>query len=197
MKLRGICAAVLCAAALTIPCSAIDLVVDGQTLALDVPPQVVEQRTLVPLRAIFEELGAAVTWDQATQTATATDGANEVRITLDSTTAYVNGEARALDVPAMAVDGRTLVPARFVAEALQAQVEWDQEAQAVRITTAGAQTAADPAPAPSQPVERTVYITQTGSRYHYDSSCNGGTYYESTLEEAQALGLTPCQKCVE
>ena len=43
---------------------------------------------------------------------------------------------------------------------------------------------------------RTVYVTQTGKRYHYDNSCNGGTYYESTLEEALSRGLTPCEKCV-
>lgn len=43
---------------------------------------------------------------------------------------------------------------------------------------------------------RTVYVTMTGKRYHYDNHCNGGTYYESTLEEAKRSGLTPCQKCV-
>lgn len=42
---------------------------------------------------------------------------------------------------------------------------------------------------------RTVYITPTGKRYHYDNHCNGGTYIESTLDEALARGLTPCQKC--
>ncbi len=43
---------------------------------------------------------------------------------------------------------------------------------------------------------RTIYITPTGKRYHYNGNCNGGTYIESTLEEALSLGLTPCQKCV-
>lgn len=41
-----------------------------------------------------------------------------------------------------------------------------------------------------------IYVTETGKRYHYSSSCNGGTYYESTLEEALARDLTPCDKCV-
>lgn len=54
----------------------------------------------------------------------------------------------------------------------------------------------EPAPAPAQKNEKTVYVTKTGKRYHYDSSCNGGTYYPSTLTEAQNRGLTPCQKCV-
>lgn len=42
---------------------------------------------------------------------------------------------------------------------------------------------------------RTVYVTPTGKRYHYDGNCNGGTYIESTLEQALARGLTPCKKC--
>lgn len=59
---------------------------------------------------------------------------------------------------------------------------------------APAAPAADPAPA--QGNARTVYVTKTGKRYHYDSSCNGGTYYPSTLAEAKSRGLTPCKKCV-
>lgn len=211
MKLRRIIASFACLLVLVGNCLAIDLVVDGEKLELDVPPQVVEQRTLVPLRAIFEKLGATVEWDQATQTATATKGADEVRITIDSTTAYVNGQAQTLDVPAMAIDGRTLVPVRFVSEALQADVQWIQETQTVQITTqAGVTTVTvptvtptpTPTPTPAPVVSQepatghTIYITKTGKRYHYDPNCNGGTYYESTLEEALARGLTPCNKCV-
>jgi len=44
---------------------------------------------------------------------------------------------------------------------------------------------------------KTVYVTETGKRYHYDNHCNGGTYYKSTLAEAKARNLTPCQKCVK
>ena len=41
-----------------------------------------------------------------------------------------------------------------------------------------------------------IYVTKSGKRYHYDSTCNGGTYYESTLQEALDRGLSPCSKCV-
>lgn len=53
----------------------------------------------------------------------------------------------------------------------------------------------DPLPQENEANSRTVYITPTGSKYHYDNNCNGGTYIPSTLAEAQALGLTPCKRC--
>lgn len=43
---------------------------------------------------------------------------------------------------------------------------------------------------------KTIYVTETGKKYHYDSTCNGGTYYKSTLEDAKDRGLTPCKKCI-
>ena len=210
MKLRRIIASIACLMVLVGNCLAIDLVIDGEKLELDVPPQLVENRTLVPLRAIFEKLGATVEWDQATQTATATKGTDVVQITIDSTTAYINGQAQTLDVPAMVMENRTLVPVRFVSEALQADVQWIQETQTVQITTqAGGTTVTvptvtptptpTPTPEPAVSQEPTtghrIYVTKTGKRYHYDPNCNGGTYYESTLEEALARGLTPCGKC--
>ena len=50
--------------------------------------------------------------------------------------------------------------------------------------------------AAEKPKSRTVYVTKSGKRYHYDSHCNGATYYESDLDTALAQGLSPCKKCV-
>ena len=50
-------------------------------------------------------------------------------------------------------------------------------------------------PSTNQSNERTVYVTETGSKYHYDNNCGNGTYYESTLQTAPNRGLTPCKKC--
>lgn len=50
-------------------------------------------------------------------------------------------------------------------------------------------------PSTNQSNERTVYVTETGSKYHYDNNCGNGTYYESTLQTALNRGLTPCKKC--
>lgn len=215
MNLKKVIAALAAILSMTVSAGAIDLYVDSVQLQPDVPPTVISGRTLVPLRSIFEAIGAAVEWDNASQTATGYRGDSTVIIQLGNQTAFVNGEARTLDVPAQAVSGRTMVPARFVAEALDCQVNWDSAAQAVYVTTS-AGTADTPAapdttivvaptvivetpketPAQQPAVSHTVYITKTGKRYHYDNSCNGGTYYESTLAEAQRRGLTPCQKCV-
>lgn len=56
--------------------------------------------------------------------------------------------------------------------------------------------AATPEPDPEPSTNgRTVYITETGSKYHYDGNCGNGTYYPTTLDKAQSMGLTPCAKC--
>lgn len=172
----------LAAALLTVSASAVNLYVDTAKIDTDVPPVVIDGRTLVPVRAIFEALGATVEWDQETQTATGVKGDTTIVITIDDTTAYVNDEAKTLDVPAQLVSNRTMVPARFISEALACDVTWDQATQtaAVANETKGQQ----------------IYVTKTGKRYHYDPNCNGGTYYEATLAEAMGRGLTPCDKCV-
>lgn len=51
-------------------------------------------------------------------------------------------------------------------------------------------------PTNSEPTVHNIYVTKSGSKYHYDETCNGGTYYLSTLEDALKRGLTPCSKCV-
>lgn len=108
--------------------------VGSQRLAADVPPEVRSGRTLVPLRAIFEELGAEVTWDGASRMVTAVKGGVTVRLQIDNPVATVNGTERPLDQPPVISNGRTLVPVRFVSEALGARVEWEAHTRAVLIT---------------------------------------------------------------
>ncbi len=109
--------------------------VDGRYIYSDVPPVIQDGRTLVPMRAIFEKLEADVAWDEATATATATRAADgkEVKITENSQTAYIDGNAVELDVPAQILDGRFVVPVRFVSESFGATVNWDQFSQVVSI----------------------------------------------------------------
>ena len=174
--------AFLAAVLLAVNAAAVNLYVDTDKVETDVAPVVVDGRTLVPVRAIFEALGAEVEWDQSTKTATGTRGNTVITIQIDNTTAYVNGEARILDVPAQLVNSRTMVPARFISEALACDVTWDQATQTAAVA--------------DETKGRQIYVTRTGKRYHYDPNCNGGTYYEATLAEAMGRGLTPCEKCV-
>jgi hypothetical protein len=81
--------------------------------------------TMVPMRGVFEALKAEVKWDGATQTVTATKGDTTIKLTIGNNYAYVNGQKVALTAEAIIVNGSTMVPLRFVAEALGAKVEWD------------------------------------------------------------------------
>lgn len=115
--------------------SGIKVVVDGETLIFDVPPQLIEDRTMVPMRKIFEAMGAAVSWNDETQTVTATKGEITVVMQIDNKVISVSGNEIVLDVPPQLVDSRTLVPARAVAESLNATVEWDEATNTVLITS--------------------------------------------------------------
>lgn len=97
----------------------------------DQEPTIVEGRTLVPLRAIFEALGASVEWDGATSTVTSQKDSTTISLTIGSNVLYRNGEAKTLDVPAQIMNGRTMVPARAVAEAYGVKVDWDGYTQTV------------------------------------------------------------------
>ena len=98
-------------------------------------PIIENGRTLVPLRAIFEKIGADVEWNGDTQTVTATKGDISISLTINNTTAYKNGQPITLDVPAKILNGRTLVPVRFVSDCFGVNVEWDGATQTVILTT--------------------------------------------------------------
>lgn len=98
---------------------------NGNKVNSDVPPYVKNDRTLAPMRAILEALGMTVSWDQATQTATAVKADIKISVTINSNIALVNGEQKILDVPAEVTNNRTFVPVRFFAEALNMNVDWD------------------------------------------------------------------------
>ena len=108
---------------------------DGEKIYSDVPPYIKEGRTLAPIRAILEALGMTVSWDSATQTATAVKGNLTITVSINSHVAYVNNEQKTLDVPAEITNGRTFVPVRFFAEALGMNVGWDEAMQRVILTS--------------------------------------------------------------
>ena len=114
----------------------VKVMLDGSELTFDVPPQIIEGRTLVPLRVIFEALGADVAWEAETQTVTAIKGDTTIQMIIGSSAMYIDDESITLDVPPQIIDDRTLVPARAVAEGFGADVKWDGENRIVTITSA-------------------------------------------------------------
>jgi hypothetical protein len=97
-------------------------------------PEEVSNRVLVPLRGVFEAMGARVDYDPTARSITAVRGSTRVELTIDSVRATVNGRERTLDVPAQVRANRTLVPLRFVSEALGADVRWSSGERTVFIT---------------------------------------------------------------
>ena len=104
----------------------ITVILDGEIVVFDIAqPALVNNRTMVPMRKIFEALGATVTWDNTTQTAKAQKGDMTVEITIGNNIMYSNGNAIEIDSPALLMRSRTYVPVRFVSNALGVKVEWD------------------------------------------------------------------------
>jgi len=112
----------------------ISVTLNGNPIEFDVPPQMIDNRTMVPLRAIFEALGADIDWNGDTQTVTATRGATVVVMQVGNYVITVDGNSLTLDVPPLIIDNRTLVPARAVAESFGVNVEWNSYTQTVVLT---------------------------------------------------------------
>lgn len=110
---------------------------DDKQLLFDIPPIIEDGHTLVPLRPLFEAMGATVLWDQSTQTVSATKNGTTVVLQIGSTSPTINGQVKQLEVSARIVNGRTLAPLRFVAEAFGASVGWESTTQTITITSSG------------------------------------------------------------
>jgi len=127
---------------------AIRVYIDGRLVNFDVPPTVIQGHVLVPLRGIFERLGATVDYDARTQHIVALRGTQAVELTVGSRQARINDTPKLLDVPAFTINGRTLVPLRFVSESLGANVQWIEASQTILIATGTAAAPPSPPPAP-------------------------------------------------
>ncbi|UJF34090.1 stalk domain-containing protein [Paenibacillus hexagrammi] len=107
------------------PASMIRVRVNGHNLKLDVHPVIVEGSTMLPVRALFQAVGAQVVWDESTKTVTGTKGSITVRLSLDSNQATIDGKEVRLELPPRLIEGSTMAPARFVAEAFGYEVTWE------------------------------------------------------------------------
>ena len=126
----------------------ISVYVDGNLVNFgSVPPETKGGRLLVPLRGVFEALGAVVDYDVSTRTIDALRGDTRLKLTLGSPLAFINDQQVTLDTPAETSLGRTMVPLRFVGEALGANVSWNAQTRSVVITS----PASVPLPVTPQP----------------------------------------------
>ncbi len=125
----------------------IRVVLNGVPLAFaHTPPMQIKGSTLVPMRDIFEALGATVRFDKASQTVYGQKGATAIILPLGALTATVSGQPRTLPQPAQLINGTILVPLGFIASALGASAGWNPAVRTVTIQTVDPHLATLPAP---------------------------------------------------
>jgi hypothetical protein len=178
---RWVTTTAACALVATSLAQGISVNVNGHPVSFSgVGPQQINGRVMVPLRGVMEQLGAYVGYDAATRTVTATRGDIDLQLRLGQRLAKLNGREVTLDVPAMEYRGSTLVPLRFMGEALGADVRWDGAAQAVNISTDSADVGRPLPIEPGTPAGRVLEITSfTADREGY---LRGGGQMTFTLE---------------
>ena len=115
----------------------VSVTVDNVAVEFDQNPVIIEGHTLVPVRAVFEQAGATVTWDQPTQTATITKDEYIVTIKYGDSVMYKNGQSIELEQPADVINNRTMIPVRAIAEAMDFAVTWDGHHSLILISTTG------------------------------------------------------------
>lgn len=170
--------------------TAVSVKLDGKALDFDVPPQIINGRTMVPLRVIFEALGATVEWDNDTSTVTADNKLYNVKATIGIKTMTVNGETKEIDTPPIIIDGRTLVPVRFVAEAFNCGVQWEADTQTVIITSSLEENEANEE---NTLDEKNNIATEETDEVETEIACVVGKQYKS----ANGYGVTVVQADVK
>jgi hypothetical protein len=113
--------------------SQVSVTIDRVDQSFEQPPVIVNGKTMTPLRAIFERMGATVSWNTATQTATASKEGLIVTMTIGSKLAKIGDKIVELEEPAQLINGNTMGPARFIGEAFGGQVDWEARTRSVNI----------------------------------------------------------------
>jgi Copper amine oxidase N-terminal domain len=138
----------------------VTVIVNGQTMNFTQPPIVRTGRVFVPLRGVFEQLGASVVYSNGQ--INATGNGRSISLTIGSTQATVGGQPETLDVAPFIVASTTFVPLRFISQALGATVNWNDSTSTVTIAGGGG---AQPPPPGPRPI-RFVTVAPTGVVYN-------------------------------
>ncbi len=109
--------------------------INGEEMNFDQPAVLMNYRTMVPVRGVFEKVGASLTWNNTTKTAVIKKDDTVVSMTVGKSTATVNGETKTLDAPATIINSRTMIPLRFVGESIGATIKWDSASRTAYIST--------------------------------------------------------------
>jgi len=104
---------------------------NGNEIKPDTPPVIKEGRTLVPVRAITEGMGATVQWSEQEQTVLISKGETHIHLRVNNRIALVNGSEFNIDVPAEINSSRVFVPLRFIMQVMNAGVDWYPEGQVI------------------------------------------------------------------
>jgi hypothetical protein len=134
--LKGATVVVMALAAAFAAADNIRVTVDGTPVTFDAAqPQMIDGRVMVPLRGIFEQMGANVDWNSTSQTVLASGDGRRVQLQIGSYDATVNGRVTTMDVEPQIINDSTMVPLRFIAQSLGAKVDWQPDNDLVAITT--------------------------------------------------------------
>lgn len=162
--------------------SDVNIIINGQPLKSDVPPIIVNSRTLVPMSAIFTALNARVSWDSSTHRILAFREGIEIELQIDSCTAAVNNHLVNLDAAPVIYRERTMVPLSFIAQSLEETVRWDPLQNTVYIGNGSSLNKSNSSTlSDDQAIDRVIQIVNPGDQISYlvdhEEIRNGSNYY--------------------
>ncbi|TKH33181.1 copper amine oxidase [Paenibacillus polymyxa] len=158
----------------------IKVIINGVTQQYTQSPIVSQNTTLVPLRGVFESLGAQVEWDSKAKKVTASKDDDTLTLNIGSKLAYKNSKPVQLDAATQIQKGQVLVPLRFVSQSLGAKVNWDQTTRTVTISNQGSGSATDINSLSSKPLAAPV------TKVTYDTYYNDSLTYDDAVKLAIA-----------
>ncbi|MEG0900406.1 MAG: copper amine oxidase N-terminal domain-containing protein [Oscillospiraceae bacterium] len=162
----------------------IGVFVNNTKITTDVAPVIVNGSTLVPVRTISDALNASTSWDDPSKTATISIDNKVIKVTINSTSMYINDSKVPVTQPAQIINGRTMVPLRAISEAFSAEVNWNGDTRTISISTTATPTT-EPKPditptVPEQPIASKsteaatskLYNAYKSERYNFENKYN-------------------------
>ena len=129
------------------------LKINGEEVKGEMPPIIFSDRSVVPAREVFEELGAVVVWNAENETVSVNYEGTSVRLIINSRIAKVNSVDVTMEIPAKLINGKTMIPARFVGEKLGMEVDFDSKTDTIIINNIPNETEEPTPPEKQEPLE--------------------------------------------